>query len=106
MQIHHFQYRNPEYTLKRSKILAENRNEWIKKFAKQNNQSDSSGYESRYNAIFKIYNENKNCALKTKLLLYNFKHIVRWYNINSDINFSCSYYENSLCLAIYYFFMQ
>jgi glycosyltransferase involved in cell wall biosynthesis len=106
LQIHHFQYRNPEYTLIRSKTLAEKRNEWMKKFAKQLGVSDSRGYESRYNAVFKIYNENKNRVLKTKSLSYNFKHIARWYDINSETKFSSSYYENSIFLAIYYFFMQ
>jgi glycosyltransferase involved in cell wall biosynthesis len=106
IQIHHFQYRNPEYTLKRSKLLAKNRNEWMKKFAKQLNLSKPVGYETRYNTIFKTYNENKNRILKTKSLCYNFKNIVRWYDINSDKNFSLSYYDNSIYLAIYNFFMK
>jgi glycosyltransferase involved in cell wall biosynthesis len=106
LHIHHFQYRNPEYTLARSKILAQNRNDWYRKFLQQVDRCDASGYEIRYNSLLKIYHENKNYALKTKSLCYNFKDIIRWYDINEDKQFSSSYYDKSIYSAIYYFFMR
>lgn len=106
LQIHHFQYRNPEYTVKRSKILAENRNEWMKKFAKQINQSDTAAYENRYNAVFTIYNENKNRVLKTKSLCYDFKKIARWYDVNTETEKISSQYDEIICNAVFHFFMK
>jgi tetratricopeptide (TPR) repeat protein len=106
LHIHHFQYRNPEHTLARSKTLAQKRNDWYKKFLKQVNTYDTSAYESRYNKLLKTYNKNKYIALKTKSLLYNYKNVIRWYDINIEKKFNSSCLDKNIYLAIYYFFMN
>jgi glycosyltransferase involved in cell wall biosynthesis len=106
LQIHHFPYRNPEYTVKRSKILAETRNNWYKKFLKKIYDSDVQAYEARYKHSHIIYNENKHIILKTKALLYNFNNIVRWYDINVEKKYNSLQYDKSICNAIFNFFMR
>jgi len=106
LQIHHFPHRNPAFTLPRAKILAQTRNEWYKKFLNQVNAPNKLAYEERYNRLQTTYDKNKDIALKTNSLVYNYKNIVRWYDIYADRHFSSSARDKFECLAIYYFFMQ
>ena len=106
LHIHHFPYRNPEFTFPRSKILAQTRNEWCKKFLKQVNAPNKSAYEERYNQLKIRYDKYKHLALKTRNLIYDYKNIVRWYNIYTDKQFSSSKYDKFICAAIYYFFIK
>jgi len=106
LHIHHFPYRNPIYTLPRSKILAETRNEWCKKFLKQVHKSDVTAYELRYNKLHSTYNDNRNFCLKTERLIYDYSNIVRWYDIYAEKQFISTEYEKYVCYAIYYFFIK
>jgi tetratricopeptide (TPR) repeat protein len=106
LQIHHFPHRNPVFTFPRTKILAQTRNEWYKKFLNQVNAPNKLAYEERYNRLKTTYDKNKDIALKTNALTYNYKNIVRWYDIYADRHFSSSACDKFMCLAIYYFFMQ
>jgi glycosyltransferase involved in cell wall biosynthesis len=111
LQIHHFPYRNPESTFLRLKKLIDRHNlgtkniDWDKE--KQQNQickSDISGYKSRYENLQLVYNKNRYLCLKTKSLLYNFKNIIRWYDITLEKEFDSPYLEKNFHLAIYHFF--
>jgi glycosyltransferase involved in cell wall biosynthesis len=106
LQIHHFPHRNPEFTFPRTKVLAQTRNEWYKKFLHQVNAPNKLAYEERYNRLKATYDKSKNLALKTNTLVYSYKNIVRWYDIYTDKHFSSSSYDKFMCIAIYYFFMQ
>jgi len=106
LQIHHFPYRNPEFTLKRTKILAENRNAWYKKFLTQVGKSNALAYEERYNKLRTMYDKNKHVGLKSKKLIYDYKNIARWYDIYTEKKFSASQYDKSIYTAIFYFFIE
>ena len=106
LQIHHFPYRNPEFTFPRAKKLAQKRNAWYKKFLNQVNAPNKSAYDERYNQLKSAYDKYKNFALKTRTLIYNYKNIVRWYDIYSGRQFSSSNIDKFICTAIYYFFIE
>jgi len=106
IHIHHFTYRNPEYTLVRSKILAQTRNTWYKNFLRQVHKADLSAYEARYNQLRATYDNSKHLALKSKTLIYDFKNIVRWYDLYTDKQFISSDYEKYIYAAIYHFFID
>ena len=106
LQIHHFPYRNPEFTFPRTKILAQTRNEWYKKFLSQVNAPNILAYEERYKKLQATYDKNKNICLKTKNLAYDYKNIVRWYDLYKEKHFSSSNFEKFVCTAIYYFFIK
>lgn len=112
LQIHHFPYRNIDATLLRLKKLIDRNNSGLKdidweKERQLNHISKPiiSGYQSRYDSLHSTYN-NKNLCLKTKSLLYDFKNITRWYDVNADKEFNSSDYEKQIHLAVYYFFMR
>jgi len=105
INIHHFPCRNPEYTLVRSKILAQTRNTWYKNFLRQVHKSDLPAYEARYKQLRVTYDSNKHLALKSRALTYDFKNIVRWYDLHADKQFISSEYEKHICAAIYYYFI-
>ena len=106
LQIHHFPYRNPEFTFPRTKILAQTRNEWYKKFLKQINASNILAYEERYKKLHTMYDKNKHLELKTKTLIYDYSNIVRWYDIYSAKQFISSNIDKYICEATYYFFIK
>jgi hypothetical protein len=117
IQIHHFPYRNPEATLKRSTKLV-HRNEdgssridWHDNFLKEvhiaaNSKPALSQYMSRHNNLKKIYTANKHTILKQNSLIYDYKYIKRHYNIDTNKMFNISYYDESVHLAIYHYFLH
>jgi len=106
LQIHHFPYRNPEFTLKRTKILAQTRNAWYKKFLTQVHKQNVLAYEERYNQLPAMYDKNNHLGLKTKTLIYDYKHIARWYDIYTEKQFLSSKFDKFIYTAIYYFFIE
>jgi glycosyltransferase involved in cell wall biosynthesis len=106
LHIHHFPHRHPEFTFPRLKKLAKTRNNWYKSFLSKVHTSNASAYEARYNQLRTIYAKNTHLGLKTTTLPYDYKSIVRWYAIHQEKQFSSSKYEQSLCAAIYYFFLE
>jgi len=106
LMIHHFPIRNPMFTFQRTKILAQTRNEWMKDYLIRIKAPKTFGYDIRYKNLKMEYNKNRNAELKTNTLIYNYKHIVRWYDIFEEKKFACSNIEKIICDAIFYFFMQ
>jgi hypothetical protein len=106
LQIHHFPYRNPEFTLPRTKKLAQSRNAWYKKFLHQVHASDTSAYEARYKQLKAMYDQNKNLELKMNTLVYDYSNIVRWYDRYTEKKLPCSDLEKYIATAIYYFFLE
>jgi tetratricopeptide (TPR) repeat protein len=106
LQIHHFPYRNPEFTLPRTKTLAQFRNAWYKKFLHQVHAPDTSAYETRYKQLKAMYDKNKHQELKTNALLYDYRYLVRWYNRYAERKLPCSNLEKHIAHAIYYFFLE
>lgn len=112
LQIHHFPYRNPEFTFKRLKKLVDRNNigmysrNWYKEYSNQIAKSILAEYESRYKQLHNIYSQNKYLELKTHKLIYNYKSIIRWYNNHLYEPQSRRSYENSIWRAMYYFFME
>lgn len=114
IQIHHFPYRNPEYSLTRSTKLvfkgadSSSRIDWHDKFLKQVHNSDSypSQYQSRHKKLKSIYTTKEDAVLKENVLIYDFTHIKRHYDIEKEKGFISSKYEKSLHLAIYHYFLR
>jgi glycosyltransferase involved in cell wall biosynthesis len=114
LHIHHFPYRNPEFTFKRLKKLVDRNGggdsniDWTKEFSKQICKSNPYGYESRYNQLRSTYKQNKYLELKVNSLCYNYNSLVRWYDIHMHTNHTDKgiTYENSIYAAIYYFFLK
>ena len=112
LHIHHFPYRNPEFTFSRLKKLVDRNNDGVSNLNWHKEVSNSickpilPAYESRYKKLRSIYDKGKNLALKRKTLIYDYRNVVRWYDIYTDKQFHSSNYDKFICTAIYYFFIQ
>ena len=106
LRIHHFPHRNPACTLARSKILAQTRNEWYKKFLRQVHKSEALAYAERYAQLNAIYAQNRQLALKSNTLSYAYKNLARWYDPHADKDFEATAYEKSLAAALHHYFME
>jgi glycosyltransferase involved in cell wall biosynthesis len=111
LQIHHFPYRNYESTMLRLKQLIDRQNDFIINTGWNNEregrvcEANMSKYKSNYNNLFTKYKESKYLSLKTKSIIYNYKNIVRWYDIYDEKTPFTTNYEKNLSSAVYYFFM-
>jgi glycosyltransferase involved in cell wall biosynthesis len=114
IHIHHFPYRNPEFTFSRLKRLVHknddgvSRIDWYDNFLKQihNSPSFPSQYLSKYQGLHNVYTTGKDIIFKINSLPYDFNNIVRWYDVNSKKDFSASNYEKYIHNAIYYYFLR
>ena len=117
IQIHHFPYRNPEFTFSRLKKLV-NRNDdgtsridWHDNFLIDVHKSNKSKpipsqYQTKYKGLHAQYNSNKYNCLKQNSLIYNFSNIARWYDTFTEKNFYASDFEKYIHLAVYYYFLR
>lgn len=113
LDIHHFQYRKQNDTLKRLKLLAgknsdgTSRIDWFDKKAKHDNKSltAQSSYHNRYNNSKTIYIENIYKSM-IATISHSHKYICRWYNPLEIAISDCSEQDRLLCLGIHYFFLE
>jgi glycosyltransferase involved in cell wall biosynthesis len=113
LNIHHFNYREPEYSLFRLKKLLSKNLDGTSRIDHYDNRSkiitgdlySQSGYHNRYNHAKFVYSENKYKSL-ISTPVYSYKHITRWYNPLELSILNYSEYETLLCLAIHYFFLE
>jgi glycosyltransferase involved in cell wall biosynthesis len=114
IHIHHFPYRNPEFTFSRLKRLVHrdddgvSRIDWYDGFLKQVHKSPSSPsqYLSKYQGLHYVYTTCKDVIFKINSLPYDFNNITRWYDLNIKKDFPASDYEKCIHTAIYYYFLR
>lgn len=111
LHIHHFPHRKPENTFARLKKLVfrnddgTSRTDWHDNFLKQVG-ANVSQYNSRHAELTQLYSSHLGQALLSGSLPYDFKKLVRWYAPHDDAAFSAQPLEQSLCTAVYYFFLE
>lgn len=111
LRIHHFPHRNPENTCARLKKLVfrnddgTSRADWHNNFLKQVG-TDFSQYNSRFEELKRMYSGNLGKQLLCASPGYDFRNLVRWYDTYDDSGFAAPPFERSICLAVYYFFME
>ncbi|WP_291333827.1 glycosyltransferase family 2 protein [Desulfovibrio sp.] len=111
LHIHHFPHRKPETTFARLKKLVfrnddgTSRTDWHDNFLKQVG-ANVSQYNSRHAELTQLYSSHLGQALLCASLPYDFKRLVRWYDAYDDAAFAAQPLEQSLCKAVYYFFLE
>lgn len=111
LHIHHFPHRKPETTFARLKKLVfrnndgTSRTDWHDNFLKQVG-ANVSQYNSRHTELTQLYSSHLGQALLCGSLPYDFKRLVRWYDAYDDAAFAAQPLEQSLCKAVYYFFLE
>ena len=111
LQIHHFPHRKPETTFARLKKLVfrnddgTSRCDWHDNFLRQVG-ANVSQYNSRHAGLMQLYSSHLGKALLSGPLPYDFKGLVRWYDAYDDAAFAAQPLEQSLCTAVYYFFLE
>lgn len=111
LRMHHFPHRKPENTYARLKRLVfrsedgVSRADWHDNFLKQVG-GNGSQYNSRHDALTKLYAANQGRALLRPALEYDFKNLARWYDAYDDARFAAPPLESAIARAIYYFFME
>ena len=112
LQIHHFKYRRPENTKSRLKEICKKRPDGSRRMdlddhlAKQTAKDMCSTFLYHYRRCQFEYTKNKHKSLLSDDLIYNYKHIVRFKNID-ELNMSeCSEQDMLLCKAIHDYFIE
>ena len=111
LHIHHFPHRNPQNTCARLKKLVfrnddgTSRADWHDNFLKQVG-TDFSQYNSRFDELKRMYSSNLGKQLLCAWPGYDFRNLARWYDTYDDTGFAAPPFERSICLAVYYFFME
>ena len=111
LQVHHFPYRKPENTFARLKKLVfrhedgTSRTDWHDNFLRQVG-ADISQYNSRHDELKRLYGGSLGRELLCGPLEYDFKKLVRWYDVYDDVGLAASPLEQSICRAVYYFFLE
>ena len=88
LNIHHFNYRIQENTLRRLKQLLMQNEDGTRRIdlldnkaqLHKKNANSKSMYHERYNRTKLIYNESRYKLLMTDELIYSYNNITRWYN--------------------------
>ena len=111
LQIHHFPHRKPESTFARLKKLVfrnedgTSRSDWHDNFLRQVG-ANISQYNARHDELMSMYSDNRGKELLCGPLEYDFRTLVRWYDAYDDVPFAAPPLEQSLCRAVYYFFLE
>jgi len=82
--------------------------DWHDNFLRQVYKSKSiqSQYLSRHNSIKSLYLTSNDIILKHNSLIYDYNHIKRYYNIETEKKIESSIYDKSIHLAVYYYFLR
>lgn len=111
LKIHHFKYRRPENTKSRLKEICRKRSDGSRRMdldahlAKQISPDKCSTFIYHYRRCQSEYNKNMYKSLMTDDLAYNYKHLVRFKDIDLLNTNECSEYDILLSQSIHYFFI-
>lgn len=112
LQIHHFNYRRPENTKNRLKELYRKRPDGSRRIDLDDHLAKHTTKDTRSTLRYcsrrcqSEYTKNKYKSLLSDDLIYNYKHIVRFKNIDELHISECSEYDMLLCKAIHYYFIE
>lgn len=113
IELHHFNFRQLEFTKKRLEQLVQKRPDgtaridWMSDYAKRAHSLESTAYHQRLEKIDEIYSSNRFELFSQKSLCYNLLSLRRWHNFNGTSNHIKIHYGNeyhALWKAFYYFF--